>query len=97
MIQEDFAAKVVKIVENDPAFIGLAVAGSWISHEIDEYSDLDLVLITKDKIGGDKVKMLDQAKRFGDFISGFTGDNVGEPRLLICLYDNPLLHVDIKF
>jgi hypothetical protein len=22
---------------------------------------------------------------------------VGEPRLLVCLYDNPLLHVDIKF
>jgi hypothetical protein len=23
--------------------------------------------------------------------------SLGEPRLLICLYDNPLLHVDIKF
>src|SRR5690606_4243979 len=24
-------------------------------------------------------------------------EHVGEPRLLICLYDNPLLHVDLKF
>jgi hypothetical protein len=30
-------------------------------------------------------------------LSAFTGEHVGEPRLLICLYDNPLLHVDIKF
>ncbi|HKO81433.1 MAG TPA: hypothetical protein VJU78_13600, partial [Chitinophagaceae bacterium] len=29
--------------------------------------------------------------------SAFTGEHVGEPRLLICLYDDPLLHVDIKF
>lgn len=27
----------------------------------------------------------------------FTGGHVGEPRLLICLYDNPLLHIDLKF
>ena len=26
-----------------------------------------------------------------------TGEHVGEPRLLICLYDSPLLHVDLKF
>lgn len=37
------------------------------------------------------------ARTFGDFISGFTGEHVGEPRVLICLFDNPLLHVDIKF
>lgn len=41
--------------------------------------------------------MMLYAKSFGDFISGFTGEHVGEPRVLICLYDNPLLHVDIKF
>jgi hypothetical protein len=41
--------------------------------------------------------MLDYAKRLGNLLSGFTGEHVGEPRLLICLYGNPLLHVDIKF
>ena len=97
MIQKDFADKVVEILKTDTNVIGLAAAGSWITNEIDEYSDLDLVLITKKKIGGDKEKMLDYAKSFGDFISGFTGEHIKEPRLLICLYDNPLLHVDIKF
>ena len=41
--------------------------------------------------------MMDYARHFGDLISGFTGEHVGEPRVLICLYDKPLLHVDIKF
>lgn len=41
--------------------------------------------------------MLEYAKKLGNFLSGFTGEHVGEPRLLICLYDDPLLHVDIKF
>lgn len=33
----------------------------------------------------------------GDLVSAFTGEHVGEPRLLICLFRNPLIHVDIKF
>jgi hypothetical protein len=28
---------------------------------------------------------------------GFTGEHVGEPRVLICLYGPPVLHVDLKF
>lgn len=97
MIQKDFANKVAALVEADPGVIGLAVAGSWIDAELDEYSDLDLVLVTQEKVGGDKEKMMAYARSFGQFISGFTGEHVGEPRLLICLYDDPLLHVDIKF
>lgn len=97
MIQKGFAEKVVAIIQQDSGVIGLAVAGSWADDELDEYSDIDFVLVTKQKIGGDKEKMLAYAQRFGDFISGFTGEHVGEPRLLVCLYDNPLLHVDIKF
>jgi len=96
-IQAVFAERVKKLVQEDPSVTGLAVAGSWITDEIDEYSDLDLILITKYKIAGNKEKMLETARRFGDLVSGFTGEHVGEPRVLICLYDNPLLHVDIKF
>ena len=97
MIQQDFAYRVAELVKKDDTVIGLAAGGSWISNEIDEYSDLDLILITEIKIAGDKEKMMGYARRFGDLISGFTGEHVGEPRVLICLYDNPLLHVDIKF
>jgi predicted nucleotidyltransferase len=97
MIQQEFANREKKILEPDDSVIGLAVAGSWLTDEIDEFSDLDLVLVTKEKVSNDKRLMLDYAKRLGNLLSGFTGEHVGEPRLLICLYGNPLLHVDIKF
>lgn len=88
---------MVEVIRDDENVVGLAAAGSWVTHELDEFSDLDLILVTSEKISGSKAKMLDYAKRFGPFLSGFTGEHVGEPRVLICLYDNPLLHVDIKF
>lgn len=96
-MQKAFAEKVKSIVEKDEQVIGLAVAGSWLTNEIDQFSDLDLILVTKGSIALDKNKMLAYANQFGKLLSGFTGEHVGEPRLLICLYDDPLLHVDIKF
>lgn len=97
MVQREFANKAKTILESDNNVIGLAVAGSWLANELDEFSDLDLILVTNQKISGNKNLMLDYAKRLGNFLSGFTGEHVGEPRVLICLFDNPLLHVDIKF
>lgn len=97
MIQKEFAERARKILEQSPLVIGLAVAGSWLTNEIDEFSDLDLIVVTQEKITNDKKGMIEVAKSLGDFLSGFTGEHVGEPRVLICLYDNPLLHVDIKF
>ncbi|MFA7584236.1 MAG: hypothetical protein WCZ46_11970 [Proteiniphilum sp.] len=97
MMQREFANKAKTILETDENVIGLAVAGSWITNKMDEFSDLDLILVTRKKISHDKNLMLDYAKRLGNFLSGFTGEHIGEPRVLICLYDNPLLHVDIKF
>jgi len=41
--------------------------------------------------------MIAIASKLGNLIAGFTGEHVGEKRLLICLYENPLLHIDIKF
>jgi len=97
VIQKEFAKNVVGILKNDPTVIGLAGAGSWLTNEMDEWSDLDLVVITRDQLDADKSKMLSYASRFGKLLSAFTGEHVGEKRLLICLYDDPLLHVDIKF
>lgn len=97
MIQRDFANRATQVLKADDQVIGLAVGGSWLTDELDEFSDLDLILVTERRISGDKNLMMDYAKRLGDFLSGFTGEHVGEPRVLICLYDNPLLHVDIKF
>lgn len=90
MIQHKFAHKAKAILETDDKVVGLAVAGSWLTNELDEFSDLDLILVTKQKIAGNKCLMVNYAKKLGDFLSGFTGEHLGEPRVLICLYNNPL-------
>lgn len=97
MIQREFAQNAQKTLQEDKQILGLAVAGSWLTNELDEYSDLDLILVTEQKVSGDKSKMMEYASRLGKLLNGFTGEHVGEPRVLICLYDDPLLHVDIKF
>lgn len=97
MMHQQFADRAARVLQDDPAVVGLAAGGSWLEGAIDEYSDLDLVLVTEERISHDKTAMLGYAGRMGNLLSGFTGEHVGEPRLLICLYDEPLLHVDIKF
>lgn len=97
MVHRAFAEKARQILEPDENVIGLAVGGSWLTDDMDEFSDLDLILVTRQKISSDKQRMLEYAARLGNLLSGFTGEHVGEPRVLICLYDHPLLHVDIKF
>lgn len=97
MVHQKFINQVVEKIKTDEQVIGLAAGGSFIDQSMDEFSDLDLVLITTHKIAPDADKMLHYAGQLGNLLNGFTGEHVGERRLLICLYDNPLLHVDIKF
>lgn len=88
-MQRKFIDGVVEKISADKNVVGLAVGGSFITNEVDEYSDVDLILVTSEKISADVNRMVTYAKAFGDFITGFTGEHVGEPRVLICLYDNP--------
>ncbi|TGN02994.1 aminoglycoside 6-adenylyltransferase [Leptospira dzoumogneensis] len=92
-----FIDKVHKFASSIEAIEGIAIAGSFISKELDEYSDIDFVIVLKDGIQYQKNKMLDFANNFGTLLSAFTGEHVGERRLLICLYEDPFLHVDFKF
>lgn len=96
-VQQLFAERVISIVRKDSSVAGLAVAGSWLTEELDEFSDLDLILVTEEKVSIDILKMKRYAASYGDLLSAFTGEHIGEPRLLICLYKDPFLHVDIKF
>ncbi len=78
--------------------VGVASGGSWISGEMDERSDLDLVLVTQDDAFPQVMQeRMQLAKTLGPLLVAFTGEHVGEPRLLICLYGPSLLHVDLKF
>lgn len=94
-----FLERAVEAVPGVEGVVGLAAGGSFIGGEMDEFSDLDLVLAVEPSSWPE---ILDRQQAVAaeldpSFLAGFTGEHVGEPRLLVCLYGPPLLHVDLKF
>lgn len=77
---------------------GIAAGGSFITGILDEYSDLDLVVVAEDTAWPAVLERRQEiAARLGPLLAAFTGEHVGEPRLLVCLFGPPLIHVDLKF
>lgn len=93
-----FLEKALDILPQDLRIHSLLAGGSIIHGGMDAFSDLDFVLIVEessyDQVLADRMEI---ARRLGPLLSAFTGEHVGEPRLLICLYGPALLHIDLKF
>lgn len=97
-ILESFLQAALPVLRSDERFLGVAAGGSFISGEMDEYSDLDLVVVGDPKSWPHILESRSKlAERLGPLLASFTGEHVGEPLLLICLYGPPLVHVDLKF
>lgn len=93
-----FLSTALAVMPADPRLVGLAVAGSYLTGDMDAFSDLDLIVVVEPDRQADVLRgREDIARKLGHYVTGFTGEHVGEPRLLIALYDAPLLHVDLKF
>jgi predicted nucleotidyltransferase len=85
-------------LREDVRLVGVAAGGSYLTGTMDEFSDLDLVVAVEP--AAYRELMEDRhtiAASLGPLLAAFTGEHVGEPRVLICLYGPPLLHVDLKF
>jgi hypothetical protein len=98
-IHARFVATAVAALSVDSRIVGLAAGGSLATGTIDEFSDLDLIVVgdplTNDTLLQDRQRL---AASLGSLLVAFTGEHVLEPRLLICLYDEEEpLHVDLKF
>ncbi|MFZ1976944.1 MAG: hypothetical protein WAV76_03225 [Bacteroidota bacterium] len=50
----DFLENASSLLREDGRITALCAGGSWMTNELDEFSDLDLVLITKNKISDSK-------------------------------------------
>jgi len=90
--------KIVPRLRDMPEILGVAAGGSFITGGMDEFSDLDLVLAVAppewERVMGSRKAI---AQSLGPLLASFTGEHVGEPRLLICLFGPPPVHVDLKF
>ena len=97
-VHRNFLENAVPNLKTDPRILGVAVGGSFLLDEIDEYSDLDLVIyIQPQHYQAVLTERPAIVQKLGALLESFTGEHVGEPRLLICLFGSPLLHVDFKF
>jgi hypothetical protein len=89
--------RLLDAAASDPRIVGVTAGGSAVTGMMDKYSDLDLVMICSD---GDGAKVLNDVHELaaagGPLLAAFSGEHVGEPRLLITLFGPPLVHVDIK-
>jgi predicted nucleotidyltransferase len=94
----EFLQRCVERLKTDPRIVGIAAGGSFVTNSMDEFSDLDLIIAVEPMHQAEvMVERMSIAASLGDLLAAFTGEHVGEPRVLICLYAAPLLHVDLKF
>ncbi|MER6141259.1 nucleotidyltransferase domain-containing protein [Streptomyces sparsogenes] len=97
-LQSRFLDDTLPRIRQDARVTGVAVAGSLAGGYADTYSDVDLIVAVDDKAFDSVMK--DRLTLIGSWVplvAGFTGEHVGEPRLIITLVGPPLLHVDFKF
>ncbi|MCE9523420.1 MAG: nucleotidyltransferase domain-containing protein [Alphaproteobacteria bacterium] len=93
-----FWSRAEPVLRADPRLLGVLAAGSAISGEMDVYSDLDLILVVRDTAYAEiMASHVDYPARIPGLLSAFVGHHVGEPRLVIALFADPLVHIDFKF
>ena len=94
----DLLRSILEGARKATGVVGLAAGGSFASGKMDEFSDIDLVVAVEPSA---EVARPESRRAFagslGPLLAAFPGDHVGEPRLLICLYGPPPVHVDFKF
>jgi len=94
-----FINNALPILRKTEHVVAVALGGSYIHREVmDEYSGLDFVIIIDaDHYSEILPRRREIAGSIGDLLSCFTGEHIQKPELLICLYDQPLMHVDLRF
>ena len=93
-----FWSRAEPVLRADQRLIGVLAAGSAISGEMDDYSDLDLIMVVRPDAYDEVMAVrVDYPARIQGLLASFIGYHVGEPRLVIALFADPLVHVDFKF
>lgn len=90
--------QIIHVFQQDPRIVGIGASGSYASDSLDKYSDLDLVIAIDpeqfEAVMNDRFMLID---KIDGKLAAFTGEHVGEPRLIIALYAPDTIHVDFKF
>lgn len=97
-LHSQFLNDALPRIQQDARVAGVAITGSLAEGRPDVYSDVDLILVIDDEAYDAVMReRLALIGSWASLVAGFTGEHVGEPRLIITLVGPPLLHVDFKF
>jgi len=97
-LHAEFLDRALGILPEIPGVVGVGAGGSFVTGGLDDQSDLDLVLGVEPSHWPEILeRRRDITTSLGPYLAGFSGEHLGEPRLFICLYGPPLLHIDLKF
>lgn len=92
----DFMERILPQIKNDHRFLGLAVGSS--STHVDDYSDLNLMVVVDDYHHDDILYEMEEiVSHLGTLLGCFTSERVGERDRITCLYDHPMLRVVFRF
>ena len=90
--------RILDTLKEDRRIIAIGAAGSFATDQMDEFSDLDLTLVIEpahcDAVMDERFAILDA---IDGMAARFTGEHVGEPRVVIALFFPDAVHVDFKF
>lgn len=90
--------RLLLAAERDERIIAITEGGSAAHGELDEFSDVDAEIVCADD---GYETLLGEAKEFatglGPLLCSYSGEHIGQARVLMCLYGPPLLHVDLTF
>lgn len=97
-LQRDVLDAALPRIQADHRVVGVAVAGSIAAGHADDYSDVDLIIAVADGAFDEVMaQRLELVGSWTPLVIGFTGEHVGEPRLIVSLVGPPVVHVDLKF
>ncbi|NOH31328.1 aminoglycoside 6-adenylyltransferase [Vibrio mediterranei] len=90
---------IIAVLTQDSRICGIGCSGSYASNSMDKYSDLDFVVaIEPEHYLEVMAQWFDILNQFNGLLAAFTGEHVGEPRLIVSLFDDyEPVHVDFKF
>ena len=85
---QQLLSDIIRVLSADKRIDAIGASGSFASNNMDQYSDLDLVIAIEpafvDAMMAERFELVNAVP---GYIQGFTGEHVGEPRLIIALYE----------
>ena len=96
--QQLFINKAIPVFKKDKRIVGVALDGAYARGTMDEYSDLEFIIAVEPTAFSEVVSEKEKiAESIGNLLAAFPGTHIQRPDFLICMYGDPIMHVDLKF